>query len=123
MKNLYKLIGRIGFSAVIAAFGIMKFVNANTIKMKAMVPEWLPFDPVFWLYLTGAIMIVTAALIIWDKKYPTIAALVLAGTIATFVLFIHLPGAIDGKDTAIYDMLHAIGFIAAALLCASMASD
>ena len=54
MKTL-QIFGKYMYILPIAVFGIFHFMNADS--MSGMVPQYLPYQ-VFWVYLTGAALIV-----------------------------------------------------------------
>jgi uncharacterized membrane protein len=115
-------IGRILFAAVIAFFGLGHFMNGTA--MAGMSPSWLP-GGVFWVYLTGALLVLSAIAIIAHRQMKW-AAILLALMLFSFVFFIHLPNLMhateDGaKQLAMANILKDAAMAAAALVIASTA--
>ena len=97
MKNSILKAGSMGkflFALPMAIFGLFHFLNANA--MAGMVP--IP-GGVFWIYLTGLALILSAISII-IKKYDDWSSFLLAILLLTFVFTIHLPGVLSGGEMA-----------------------
>ena len=97
MKNLMDKISSIGkfmFAIPMVIFGLFHFINAKA--MVGMVP--IP-GGVFWIYLTGLALILSAVSII-IRKYDDLASFLLAVLLLTFVATIHLPGVLSGGEMA-----------------------
>ena len=97
MKNLMDEISSIGkfmFAIPMVIFGLFHFINAKA--MVGMVP--IP-GGVFWIYLTGLALILSAVSII-IRKYDDLASFLLAILLLTFVFTIHLPGVLSGGEMA-----------------------
>ncbi len=117
-------IGRILFAAVIAFFGLGHFMNGPA--MAGMIPSWLP-GGVFWVYLTGAILVLAGIAIIAHRQMKW-ASILLALMLFGFVFVIHLPGLMaateDGaKQLAMANILKDAAMGAAALVIASTAKN
>lgn len=112
-------IGRIVYGVVFCIFGSFHFMRGS--QMGGMVPEWLP-GGVFWIYLTG-IALIAAGISIIIRKKASLATLLLAILLFTFVLFIHLPGAIDGDQNAMSSLLKDTALAAAALYMSGVITD
>ena len=117
-------IGRTLFAAVIAFFGLGHFMNGTA--MTGMVPGWLP-GGIFWIYLTGALLILSALAIIAHRQMKW-ASVLLALMLFGFVFIIHVPNlmhaADDGaKQLAMANILKDAAMGAAALVIASMAKS
>jgi len=115
-------IGRILFAAVIAFFGLGHFMNGTA--MSAMIPKWLP-GGVFWVYLTGALLMLSAIAIISHRQMKW-AGILLALLLFGFVFTIHIPSLLaateDGaKQVAMANILKDAAMGAAALVIASTA--
>ena len=115
-------IGRILFAAVIAFFGLGHFMNGTA--MAGMIPSWLP-GGVFWVYLTGALLVLSAVAIISHRQMKW-AAILLALMLFGFVFTIHIPTLMaateDGaKQVAMANILKDAAMGAAALVIASTA--
>ena len=115
-------IGRILFAAVIAFFALGHFMNGPA--MAGMIPKWLP-GGVFWVYLTGALLLLSAIAIISHRQMKG-ASLILALLLFGFVFTIHIPSLLaateDGaKQLAMANILKDAAMGAAALVIASTA--
>ena len=115
-------IGRILFATVIAFFGLGHFMNGTA--MTGMIPKWLP-GGIFWIYLTGALLVLSAIAIIAHRQMKW-AGILLALMLFGFVFAIHLPGLMaateDGaKQLAMANILKDAAMGAAALVIASTA--
>jgi putative oxidoreductase len=101
--TLFK-IGVILYALAIGYFGVNHLLHANA--MAGAVPSYLPGGS-FWIYLSGA-GLVLAAISFLINKYTRMAAILLALFLVIVILTMHLPGAMKGgdltmliKDTAI----------------------
>ena len=97
MKNLMDKISSIGkfmFAIPMVIFGLFHFINAKA--MVGMVP--IP-GGIFWIYLIGLALILSAVSII-IRKYDDLASFLLALLLLTFVATIHLPGVLSGGEMA-----------------------
>ena len=109
MHTLTSTGARIIYAVPFAIFGLFHFMNASA--MAGMVP--IP-GGVFWIYLTGAALI-AASISILIRKEARLACLLLALLLAIFALSIHLPGAIDGNQASVTNMLKDLALAGAAL--------
>jgi putative oxidoreductase len=91
------------YALAIGTFGVLHFINAN--GMKSSVPEYIPGNPIIWIYFTGACLIL-AAVAILINKFTRLACYLLAAMFLIFVFTLHLKPLISGsfthllKDTA-----------------------
>jgi uncharacterized membrane protein len=85
MKTLTTSVARVLFAFPFAVFGLFHLANARA--MAAMVP--VP-GGVFWIYLTGAALVLGSAGLI-TKRLGQWAGLGLAALMLTFVASVHLP--------------------------------
>jgi uncharacterized membrane protein YphA (DoxX/SURF4 family) len=95
-------------------FGVFHFMNTSA--MVGMLSAWPA--PTFWVYLSGAGLIATG-LALALNKYTVLAAKLLALELGLFILFIHLPGAINGNQMSIMSLLKDLAIMGGALLVAS----
>jgi uncharacterized membrane protein len=109
MKTLQTL-GKYMYILPIAVFGIFHFKNAEA--MSGMVPSFLPYQ-IFWVYLTGAALIIAALAVIFEKK-AKLALQLLGLMLLLFALMLHLPGAIEGNQMSMTMFLKDMGLAGAA---------
>ncbi|WP_411896087.1 hypothetical protein [Winogradskyella sp. A2] len=97
MKNIIYNISKIGkylYAIPMVIFGLFHFLNANV--MVDMVP--IP-GGVFWIYLTGTALIIAGICII-IQKFDDWSSFLLAVLLFAFVLTMHLPGILAGREMA-----------------------
>ena len=87
--------------------------------MKDTVPKWIP-SGVIWVYITG-LGFVLASVAILINKQTKLACYLLAAMLLIFILTIHIPILISGKDEAAKQMalllmLKDVGLTMAAVL-------
>jgi uncharacterized membrane protein len=95
MKNVIFNASKIGkyiYALPLIVFGLFHFLNASA--MAGMVP--VP-GGVFWVYLTGAGLILGGVSII-IQKFDDWASFLLAILLLSFVFTIHLPGVLAGGE-------------------------
>ncbi len=109
---------RVLFAIPFAIFGAFHFVNAQ--QMSGMVPSYIP-GGVIWVYLTGAFLIMAAVALIINK-FAKLAGYLLAALLLTFILTLHLPGALNGDQMAMTSLLKDFGLMAAAMFIANFSS-
>lgn len=98
------------FSLVWIFFGVAHLVNAEALRPAvAKIP-----GGVFWVYFTGAAMILAGFAIILNK-WAKPACYLLALMLFIFIVVIHLPQLIAGDFSAPVNILKDLGFIAAAI--------
>lgn len=100
-----------------AVFGLMYWMNAT--QAADTVPAYLPVK-IFWVYLSGAGLI-GAAVSMYIGKYDRLAAALLAVMLLSFVLLVHLPGAMGGGESgarAMHNVLKDLGLMAGAMIYA-----
>ena len=81
--------------------------------------------PLFFVYLSGAGLIL-AALAIAFNRYARLAALLLAVELGLFILTIHIPGVIRGGEMmqmSFMSLLKDLALLGGALLIAAMTCD
>ena len=117
MKSTLISVGRIVYAIVMAIFGLFHFMNGA--NMAAMVP--IP-GGIFWIYLTGAALILAAVAIIINKK-ASLATLLLGIMLAIFALSLWLPGAIGGDQAATSNFLKDLALAAAAFYMSGNSED
>jgi putative oxidoreductase len=113
-------IGTIFYALVIGFFGINHFVYGT--GMQKMVPSFLP-GGVFWVYITGACLLLAAIAFLIDKQVR-LAALLLALFLLLIVLTVHLPAVLNATDMnarrfPLTNLIKDTGLAAAALLVAA----
>ena len=113
-------IGTIFYALVIGFFGINHFIYGT--GMQKMVPAFLP-GGVFWVYLTGACLLLAAIALLIDKQVR-MAALLLALFLLLIVLTVHLPAVASAPDAdarrfPLTNLIKDTGLAAAALLVAA----
>jgi uncharacterized membrane protein len=112
-------IGTIFYALVIGFFGINHFLYGT--GMQKMVPSFLP-GGVFWVYATGACLLLAAIAFLIDKQVR-LAALLLALFLLLIVLTVHLPAVLQAPDNnarrfPLTNLIKDTGLAAAALLVA-----
>jgi uncharacterized membrane protein len=112
-------IGVILYALVIAFFGVNHFIKGN--GMSGMVPSFLP-GGVFWVYLTGAALIL-AAISFLTGKQTKLAGILLAVFLLLVVFTVHLPGIINAPDersvnVPMINLIKDLGLAAGALIIA-----
>lgn len=113
-------IGRIVFALVILVFSSFHFMETE--MLANYVPGWYPGPSSLWVYLTGTGHLLAAiALII--NKYASLASLLLAIMLAIFALTVHLPGAIDGVQGEMQQVLKDLAMAAGALFMSQYLTD
>ncbi|MGE7773481.1 hypothetical protein ACQKLP_02100 [Chitinophaga sp. NPDC101104] len=99
------------FALVWIFFGIAHLVNAKALSpLVARIP-----GGVFWIYFTGAAMILAGFAIILNK-WAKAACYFLALMLFIFILVIHLPSLVRGDFAAPVNILKDLGFIAASIV-------
>ncbi len=116
MDILTGIVARIIYCSPFIVFGLMHFINAG--QMSMVVPGWLP-GGVFWVYITGAVMIVAAAGVITGRQ-GFLASLVLAAMLLIFILTIHIPGLMNPEtmQMAMNGLFKDAGLMGGALVLA-----
>jgi putative oxidoreductase len=109
------MIGRILFAIPIMIFGAFHFMNASA--MSGMVPAYLP-APTIFVYLTGAGLIL-AGLSLLINMQTVLAMLLLGIMLMIFALTIHLPGAMEGDQGSMSNLLKDIALSGAAFYFSS----
>lgn len=88
MDKLTGFIGRTIYALPFLAFGVMHLMSGS--QMAGMVPSYVP-GGVFWIYFTGAAMVLAALAIITGKQGRG-ACFGLALLLLLFIVTVHLPG-------------------------------
>jgi len=112
MNLLTGKIARVVFSLPMIFFGASHFMNAK--GMAGMVP--LP-GGVFWVYITG-LCLIAAAIAIIANRMVFLAAFLLGVMIFIFALTLHLPGAVNGNQSAMISFLKDLSIAAGAWVIA-----
>ncbi|MEP6726014.1 MAG: DoxX family membrane protein [Bacteroidota bacterium] len=105
----------IAYAIVIIIFGVTHFVNTQ--EMRNYVPSFIPGGG-FWVYVTGAFLLLSGVAILINKKVR-LAAMLLTVLLLCFALFVHLPRTMGGFESGVGLILKDIGLAAGALLIAS----
>ncbi|MGZ3697917.1 MAG: DoxX family membrane protein [Bdellovibrionota bacterium] len=117
MKMLTNFAARILFSVPFLVFGAFHFMHAH--MMAGMVPGFLPGPADLYVYLVGACLIAGGLAIVTGIR-AELACLCLAGLLAVFVFFIHIPGMRDParQQMAMMGLLKDLGLMGGALALA-----
>ena len=112
-------IGIIIYALVIGFFGVNHFLNGTGIQ-NAM-PKFIPYS-LFWVYLTGALLIAAAVAFLLGKLIKP-AGILLAVFLLLIVLTVHLPAVINSDGAAhvsipLTNLVKDTGLAAAALIIA-----
>ena len=112
-------IGMILYALVVGFFGINHFLNGT--GMQNTVPSFIP-GGVFWVYFTGAALILAAISFLTDKQ-TRLAGLLLAAFLIIIVLTIHLPAVLHAPDESavrfpLTNLVKDTGIAAGALMIA-----
>jgi uncharacterized membrane protein YphA (DoxX/SURF4 family) len=92
MLNHILNLGKWLFALPFGVYGLMHFALADFTA--SMIPSYLP-APYFWVYLTGAALLLFVASVVVGK-FDKLASLLLALMLLLFILTIHIPNA--GRD-------------------------
>lgn len=110
----FSYIGKWIFASVFFIFGLMHFGPLE--YSLPYVPDYFPFRPL-WVYASG-IGLMACSLSAWIGKLDRLAALLLALMMLTFVLLVHLPGAIQGEFVSLIGVFRDTAMMGAALMYA-----
>lgn len=116
MEKILNFLGRTIYSVPFLGFGANHLMNAD--KMKGMVPAMFP-GGVFWIYFTGAAMVLAALAIITGKQGRN-ACFGLALMLLVFIATVHLP-ALANPQTQMMGMMGLLkdtGLLGGALVLA-----
>ncbi|MFN0032184.1 MAG: hypothetical protein ACKVOR_08510 [Flavobacteriales bacterium] len=111
-------VARVLFCLPFYVFGFIHYTSAD--MLQHIVPSYMPFGGLFWVYASGTSLILTATGIL-IKKWDRLAALCLAPTIYAFGLMVHLPALLDGNPNGKSNLLKDFLIGAACLLYAASA--
>lgn len=116
-------IGTILYALVVAFFGINHFLNGT--GMQNTVPSFIP-GGIFWVYFTGAALIL-AAISFLTGKQTRLAGLLMAAFLIIIVLTIHLPAVLHAPDQSavrfpLTNLVKDTGLAAGALMVAGKKS-
>ena len=120
MQGLTTTVARIIFAIPFGIFGLFHFMNAPDMATE-FVPSFIPGGE-FWVYLTG-LGLVLACVSLLIQKQMRLACLLLAAMLGIFVLTIHLPGLMEGKEIAMPMLLKDLGLAGGALTYAGLSKD
>jgi uncharacterized membrane protein YphA (DoxX/SURF4 family) len=113
-RKILSMIARVVAGVSACVFG---FAHFNYIDFTAtMVPAWIPPSQVFWAWATGAGHL-AAGLALISGIQARLAAALLAGMMASFVLLVHLPRVIGAPASQVeWIMLGVSSMLAGAAL-------
>jgi len=80
-------IGTIIYALVIGFFGVNHFLNGTGLQKQ--MPRFIPYS-IFWVYLTG-VLLIAAAIAILINKYVRVAGILLAVFLLLIVITVHIP--------------------------------
>jgi putative oxidoreductase len=111
--------GTIIYALVIGFFGVNHFLHGT--GMQNTVPKFIPYS-IFWVYLTGVLLVVAAISFIIGKQVR-LAGILLAIFLLLIVLTVHLPAVMnsDGGEhvsIALTNLVKDTGLAGAALIIA-----
>jgi len=86
-------LGRIFYALPFGVFGINHLRHAK--QMAGIVPAIIP-APVFWVYFTGAGLIISCIFILFKIRHADFIAMLLALMLLSFIALIHIPGMVSG---------------------------
>lgn len=111
-------LGKYLFAIPFLIFGLMHFMAGA--DMAGMVP----FPPeLLWVYLTGLAHIL-AAVAIFIGRYDKLATFLLGIMLLIFVFTIHLPGAMEGNQASVSNLLKDVALAGGAwMYAAGLARD
>ena len=98
------------YAFIMGFFGITHFMNPD--KMSSMLPDFMPFEGVTWIYISGAALI-AAALAILVNKLKKLTCYLLAALLIIIVFTVHLESAREGNPG---QMLKDLGLAMAAIM-------
>ena len=104
-------LSRLFIAIPMIVFGLFHFMNAN--GMAGVVPSFIP-GGVFWVYFTGAALVLSGVAILAQVKAHT-ACLGLAVMIGIFILTIHLPAYLAGDAMALMSLLKDLAIVGGVL--------
>jgi uncharacterized membrane protein len=121
-QSIYR-IGVVLYALVIGFFGVNHFLNGT--GFQNTIPSFIPYH-IFWVYLTGAALIV-AAISFLTGKYTRAAGLFLALFLLIIVFTIHLPALVHSEGNpiisiALTNLVKDTGLAGAALMIAGKGS-
>jgi len=121
-QSIYR-IGVVLYALVIGFFGVNHFLNGT--GFQNTIPSFIPYH-IFWVYLTGAALIV-AAISFLTGKYTRAAGLFLALYLLVIVFTIHMPALIRSEGNpiisiALTNLVKDTGLAGAALMIAGKGS-
>jgi uncharacterized membrane protein len=112
--------GRIAFAVVALFFAVMHFLHPEfvpAVPLERMAPPW-ELAPRVWSYVTGAVLLVSGALLLANRWAREAAAwLGIAVTFVVVVIYVPMLGAAHGTA----EMVEAIDYVADTLLYAGTA--
>lgn len=103
---------------MLLAFGAFHFMGAN--DMAGMVPSFIP-GGVFWVYLTGAALILSSLAVILHKK-ARLALYLTGAMLMIFVLTVWLPN-VGSNDMALPTLLKDFALAGAAFFMGNHMED
>jgi putative oxidoreductase len=120
MKNITS-IGRILFALPFAAFGINHLIMMD--YYLGIISSFIPLGP-YTIILTG-LMLIAVSISIIAKKFIKLSTIVLAILLFLFIVTIHIPHLISGKDQTItiIALLKDISLMGGSLMIAGIYSE
>jgi len=116
---LTNTVSRILYGAPLVIFGLLHFMNAQ--GMSGLVPSYFP-APIFWVYLTGAALILAGGAIIANRK-AKLASVLLGIMLLIFALTIHLASFLGGNQASLAQFLKDTALAGAAFALAGILED
>jgi len=116
MEKLLSFVGRVIFAVPFLLFGANHLMSASA--MAPMVPPYVP-GGIFWIYFSGAAMVLAALAIITGKQARS-ACFGLALMLLIFIVTIHFPGLSDPqmKMISMINLLKDTALLGASLFMA-----
>ena len=85
--------GQYFFALAALASGLRQLITADFVRLVPKLPAWIPWPP-FWVYLTGALLVLTGSAILLGRKVRLTAA-VLGAMLLLLFLVLYLPQALS----------------------------
>lgn len=112
-----RFIGALAKWLFVIPFAIFGLLHFGPLEFSMpYVPAWLP-APTFWIYFLGVCLIAFSVSAI-IRRLDGLAALLLAGLMFTFILFVHIPTAANGDFAGLISIMRDTAMAGAALLYA-----
>lgn len=105
MNFLTTTLARLMFAVPFILFGLLHYAGAE--QMQGMVPTYMPFGGLFWIYASGTFLVLAGISII-IRVLEHISCLLLAVMLIAFVLMIHAPNMMSDNE-----MMKSMGTVSA----------